>query len=241
MPAFGGLSPYPRRLGGRRPPAEAILRDLNAARGTAYDTSPGTSVYIENLAYARAIAAAFATNDRLSNQIIPLKMTSALPRWERIMKIIPARSTPPAARRRAVHDALARAGQETVHATLYTALANAVGEVFVALEYIDHSIATIHVPDGTYPFGTVSEGVPWSSTTQHILAKLQRPTGYTEADFYEAAGKVSKILDDALPSDATFAWYRAPEVGAPINVVGGPSEAGFYLDERNLDSSVFDV
>ena len=39
----------------------------------------------------------------------------------------------------------------------------------------------------------------------------------------------------------TVDWYRAPELGTPITVSGGPSAAGFYLDERNLNESVFDV
>lgn len=242
MPAFGGLTPYPRRLGGRRPVAEAVLRDLNAARGTAYDTSEGTAVYVENLAYARAIAAGFATNQRLTNQIIPLKMTDGLPRWERILKIIPSSLSPASDRRVAVNRALARAGRASSYATIFTALDELIGDFIIAIEHIDLSIATIHVPDGTYPFGTVALGAPWMSTVQHVLVRLQKPTGYTESDFYNAAAKASSLLDEALPVDVTFAWYRAPDTGAAVDVSGGPSAAGFYLDdEHNLDNNVFDT
>ncbi len=78
-------------------------------------------------------------------------------------------------------------------------------------------------------------------TVAHILVRIQKPAGATEAMFYEAAGKVAPALDPLVPAWVTFDWYRAP-LSTPINVVGGPSAGGFYLDdEHNLDNNVFDV
>ena len=58
---------------------------------------------------------------------------------------------------------------------------------------------------------------------------------------HAAAGKVPTTLDPIANAFVTFDWYRAPTGRAPINVSGGPSAAGFYLDQdSNLGNHVFD-
>jgi hypothetical protein len=229
-------------MGGGTPIAKTIVDQLARARGTAVNASdPSTVAYLETLAIGRAIAAAWSTNERLANQWDALRMTDMLPRWEKIFRLRPRPTDTLVDRRQAVARAQARVGLETIHSTVTTALSTVLGPVFVAVEFLDSSLAIITVPDGTYPFGVVVDGVPWSSSVGTVLVRVERPNGYSEGDFYEAVGKISELLDDMLPADVDFLWYRAPETGASVNVPGGPSAAGFYLDERNLNESVFDV
>lgn len=239
---FGGYHPYPRRFGGGKPRLRVLHESINSQRGTALDTTDRTSVvWIENMAFARAINAAWSTNQRLAHQWDPQRMTDMLSRWEKIIRVPILASTTDAARRRTLLTRFRRIGRLANHARLLTELSEAIGEPFVSVEYISLANAVVHVPDGLYPWGTVATGSPWYSTTALILVRLQKPNGYTEGDFYEAAAKVAPILDAITPSWASWSWYRAPE-STPVEVIGGPSAGGFYLDdEHNLDNNCFDV
>jgi len=244
--SFGGHHPYPRRFGGGRPRLRIIHDALNAARGTSLDASSSNTVaWVENMAYARAICFdGFGTNDRLSLQWDPDRMTGVmLERWEQVLKLTPAPTAPEATRREVVRKKWERfIHASALHSRVLTLLTEALGEVFVAIEYIDIDNAVVHVPDPSYPWGTVADGAPWSSTVAHVLVLLEKPEGYSEGDFYEAAAKVHPLLDGLLPAWTTIDWYRGSEEHPWINVSGGPSRAGFYLDDpHNLDNEVFDI
>jgi uncharacterized protein YmfQ (DUF2313 family) len=233
---------YPRRMGGGKPTAVLLAESLAAARGTALAASnPTTAVYVETVAIARAIAAAWATNERLGHQWDARRMTDMLPRWEKIYGLSPSPDDSLNARRLAVEKAQQRVGQAAIPANVQQALIDALGDVFVALEYLTPTAATIHVPDGTYPFGTVAAGFPWYSTVARVFVLVVQPDEQPDRDFYAAVGRVVEILDPLLPAYMTFDWYRAPQVGAPISILGGPTRAGFYLDERNVNESIFDA
>jgi hypothetical protein len=242
--AYGGFAPYPRRFGGGRPRLRIVHDALNAARGTALDASDSSTIaWVENMAYARAITFdGYGTNDRLALQWDPDRMTDMLPRWEKIFGIAPAPSATAADRRAEVRKRWRRFLEASaLHSRLLTKLTSELGAVFSSIEYIDVSVATIYVPDATYPWGTVQPGVPWRSTVAHILVLLVKPDGYSEADFFAAAAKVHPAVDSLLPAWVALDWYRRP-ASAPINVSGGPSQAGFYLDDpNNLDTNLLDT
>lgn len=230
------------RMGGGKTGVALRLDSLNKQRGTAYDTSEDSPAYIENMSFARALDAAAKTNGRLANQGNPSRVTTCLARWEKICALPPDPNLTEPARRRRLERLFERIGQLVNHARVHAELSAELGAVFVAVEYISPAIATIHVPDGTFPFGTVAEGIPWSSTVAHVLVLTEKPAGYTEADFYEAVGKIGPILDAILPAWATWDWYRGSDCGPWVAVPGGPSRAGFYLDcPHNLDNQIFDV
>jgi hypothetical protein len=240
----GGYSPYPRRFGGGRyngkPLLQVVHESLNAQRGPALES--GSIASVENMAYARAIVYdGWELNARVGHQWDAKRVTDMLPRWERIFKIRPAPDASERSRRTELQSRWARFGGVANHARLTTALSAALGSYFVAVEYINLAEAVVHVPDATYPWGTVASGAPWTSTIAHVLVRLQKPTGATEAQFYEAAGKVALVLDPILNSFCTFAWYRPPTNGAPITAPSGPSAGGFYLDGTNLDNCCFAV
>lgn len=242
MGKFGGMTPFPRRFGGGKPRVQIILESLNADRGTAFDASnSNTTVYVNDMAIARAISAAWGTNQRLANMWLPTRMsTDVLERWETIFNLHPAPTDSEDTRRGRVENLLARFGQGAIHSRLQAELSEALGSAFVAVEYISYANAVITVPDGTYPWGSVAAGAPWSSTTAHILVRMQKPSGWTEKQFYDAAGQVPLILDPIMPVWTIADWYRPGPVS--VSVSGGPSAGGIYLDDdHNLDNEVFDV
>lgn len=242
--SYGGMHPYPRRYGGGKTVLEVVQSSLARQRGTALDaTNPATIAWLECMAIARAIVFdGWGTNERLSYQRDPRRMTDMLHRWEQILRLRPAPDATMKSRRAEVLTRFQRFVGVANHAKLVTELEAALGNFFVSVEYISLANAVVTVPDGTYPWGVVVAGAPWSSTVAHVLVRLQKPAGYTEADFYAAAGKVLPIFDAIMPADKTVDWYRAPTGGPPINVPGGPSAGGFYLDQdANLDNQVFDI
>lgn len=239
MPGFGAMNPFPRKFGGGRSRTKVILESLTADRGTALDAgTETTTAYIECLAIARAIASAWATNQRLANMWTPERMgVDVLARWERFLGLTPAPEDTEDERRARVMAVFERFGRAAISSEIAAALIEQIGDAFVAVEYIGYANAYIQVPDGTYPFGVVGS-VPWASTVAHVLIRLQKPTGWTEGDFYEAAAQVGVVLAPMLPAWCTYAWYRPGPIFSPIS--GGPSAAGFYLDDpSNLDNQIF--
>jgi|GEM_PF-3162123 len=243
MPRFGGLCPYPSRFGGKGPYGvllEGILNGLNQGRGDAYDVTSTSNVYAENLAIARVLNDIWSTNARLSNQWDAARMTTSIGRWEKILGINPLPTDSDTTRRTRIAGIFSSTGQSPFTSYLTTQLASLLGPVFVAVEYISYANARITVPDGTYPWGMVAIGAPWSSTTAHILIRTKLPTGYREADFRAAVGLIPMFMDAVGPAWIDFDWYRPGAVN--VNVVGGPSAGGFYLDDvPNLDFEVFDT
>lgn len=242
MPGYGGLGPYPRVCGGGPNRLESILQSLNAGQGTAYDVTQSSKVYARNMATARGLDAAWATNQRLTNQWDPVKMTTLLSRQEGVYGMRPAATDLAVTRRANLALKFAAQGRNPTLDVVEDEIIRVLGTVFVAYETISPAAATIHVPDGTYPFGDVAAGAPWYSTVLQFLIKTACPAALNEGDFYAAVSRVGEVLDPLVPAWVTWEWYRAPSAGTPVSVSGGPSVGGFYLDdERNLDNNLFDV
>lgn len=242
---YGGYHPYPRRFGGGRPLLRLVHDSLASGRGSALDaTNSSTVAWVETMAHARAICFdGYGTSRRLAMQWDPARTTDMMGRWETIFGVPRAPGTTDYDRRQTLVRRWRRfLDAPALHSRIVSRLTLEVGEVFHAVEYISYANAVIHVPDLSYPWGDEATGLPWYSTTAHILVLLTKPDGYSEATFYEAASKVGPALDGVIPSWCTFDWYRAPAAGPSIDVAGGPSAGGFYLDdEHNLDNSVFDA
>lgn len=241
MGTFGGYNPFPRRFGGAKRRVRTALEGLNQARGDAYSVDPKTTVYAINFALARLIARAWDTTKRIGLVWQPMRTTmDIVARWENILALAPDPKDTDLVRRQRVAEVLSRFGMATTEARVTSVLQAALGAAFVAVEFISVETAFVTVPDNTYPFGTVLDGAPWSSTVAHVLVRLQQPTGWSDADFYAAAGKVTQLLDPIMPAWSVFDWYRPGSL--TIAVTGGPSAAGFKLDDaHNLDEQVFDV
>lgn len=247
MPCFGGLTPFPKRLGGGKPRAKVILDSLNKGRGTAVDTTQPSPIYCENIVAARAIAAAWGTNQRLAYVWDPKRLTASLiTRWEKILALTPNAGDSDVTRRARIAAVFALWGVQPTHQAIVDLLTAAMGSVFVGLEYTSVANAVINVPNGSYPFGVTTNAVPWSSSVAHILIKTQLPSGMTLGQYMQIVALVPPTLDPIVPAWVTFDWYMPGTTS--VNVSGGPSAAGFYLDDsqtpglhNNLDFEVFDV
>lgn len=227
MPAYGGLS-YQRRYGGHAPRVQRALESMNRARGTAYDVTSTSTVYADNLAFARCIDGAWSTNQRLSNQFIPSKMTSFVPRWEKILGLFPLPTDTDNDRRNRIAAKMSRIGLQPNLSRLQTILSAGLGPVFDAVEF-----NTVAGAVTWWPGGTPNTAAPWYSTVAHILIRTHVPTGYSEGDYYASVASVNAFMDSEVPAWVTWDWYRYDAVN---NV------KGFYLDSpHNLDNSVFDV
>ncbi len=237
--AYGGYHPYPRRFGGGKPRLQVIHESLNAQRGTSLDTTNVNSiVWIENMALARALDTAWSINARLGHQWDPVRTTDMLSRWEKIMRLVPAPEDTEAERRVALTAQWERFGALINIGRLSSKLTTLLGDVFVSLDFIGIANALIHVPDGSYPFGTVSLGRPWFSTVMHMLVRTQVPAGYSEQDYLRIVGEVFPLLDGVLPAWMTWSVYRPGPVS--YLVADGPTAGGFYLDDpKNLNWEVF--
>lgn len=209
MGSFGGMRPYPRKFGGGKSNVQVIFEGLAADRGTAFDAlNPDTYVFAETLAYAKAIAGAWATNSRLGHLWDANRMgLVALERWEKILAIVPKATDTETYRRTQVARVMSKFGQPAVYGMLRDQLETACGDAFVEFEHNALADATINVPDGTYGFGTILSGRPWSSTVAHLKVQLQWPSGWTQGQVQESAKQVSLILDSELPAWCTYEWY----------------------------------
>jgi uncharacterized protein YmfQ (DUF2313 family) len=238
MRTFGGANPFPRRFGGGETRLQQILTSLQADRGDAYSTDWDSVVYAENMAIARAVSAGWGTNERLGHLWVPSRTSpDVIERWEKMLVISPKQGQTWTERRAVVEERLTQ-HPEALRGYVLERM-QTIGTAFVDVEYIPVGSARITVPDGTYPFGTTSTTQPWSSTVARILIRLQLPTGGTEGDFYDKAAEAMLLIDPFLPAWVEVDWYRPGPVSSAV--AGGPSAAGFYLDdEHNLDNEIFD-
>ncbi len=238
MGVHGGLAPYPERYGAGSKRLERILRALNNARGTAYDTSQTSNVYAENMALARALDAAWSTNQRLANQWDPERITTSLARWEKILGLHPYVTDTDAERRARIADRLLHVGVPKTHQEVYDRLHDVLGaDVFVAVRYIDINNAVRFFP-GSIPAGPEEDS--WYATIAHILVHVQKPDAMTEGEFYEKVKDVHRVMDAIAPAWATWDWYRNGE--GHSGLWAEDAEAGFFLDDdHNLDNQIFDL
>lgn len=247
MPAFGGHCPFPRRLGGGLPRVKAIQDSLMSQMGSAYAKEDDAYVVARAHAIARMISASWGDSIRLSHVADPWRMPKEIvPRWETALSIVPPHDADMRDRRTEIDRRFAR-GKKPTRQLIYDLIVDLIGDAFVDLYYIPLEYAVIHTPDSTYgfgsvvenPYGVLGESAPWYSTIAHVLIHVEKPAAMTEGEFRALMGEMRRQLDPIFSSWSTFDWYRAPSVGTPIDVPGGPQNTGFYLDEPNLDNLVF--
>ena len=139
MPNFGGFAPGAERYGGATPTLQRVLESLNANRGSAYNTTNTSTVWVENMAIARAITDFWDQNQRLSYQNDPFRMTVTLARWETILGLSPLPTDTPIERRARVQSRFKRTGQRVFTQYVSDQLKAVLGPVFVK---------TIHLQPG---------------------------------------------------------------------------------------------
>ena len=233
----GAFNPSPLKTGAEQGHVEEALLDyLVEADGTALSPDVDSFVWAEHLAESRAIAYLWHTNQKMANQWDPRRMTDFLPRWEKILGIVPLPRDNDVDRRAKVKAKLETYGEPGTQQVIQDVLTTVLGDVFVSIVNSPSSIATGYVTGGvTIPGGvTLPDGTPfgesWYSTIAYLAIETQKPSGFTDSDFYDAVGQISQFLDGLVPGWVTYDWF-----------LDGGSGAGFYLDDDfNLDNQRFD-
>lgn len=242
MSGLGGFNPAPFKFGeAASTDLEAIHNALADSQGSALARERGSVAWVENHAAARVLYELYGQARRLGNVNDPKRMTSTLPRWEKILQIFPSESDTQAERRARVEAKLSLLSAGTTLQVVNDYLTLVLGDMFVKLEFSDPLTATTYVPGG----GSVSGGgptfldgdnadpaiSPYASSLGYVAILLQRPANMTIELFYERAGRIYEEMDNLLGAWMDFDWVN-----------DGPNGAGFYLDdERNLDNQRFDV
>lgn len=190
----GGV-PSPEQYGGGEPLLVTLVDALNAARGSAYSTEFGSVIYAENEGYARAIAGSWGTNQRTANQFDPLRITFTLRRWEEILAIPQSFNSTETERRAVIAEKFSRWGKPITRQFVLDKL-----DAFV-------TFVTLH-SDPADPCVRV--------------AKLYPGSGYTNAELFEEADRITAFARDLFPAWLSFDWYLGDDATTA-------EQYGFYL------------
>ena len=152
MPATGGLTPGFERGGGGTPSLQRIVESLGSQLGTAYDITTTTgNVYLQLMAFGRALWGAWQDNERLANQWQSTRMGDLLPRWEAIYAVVPLPTDTLPIRQARIAILQARAGYANLQ-TLNDTLTTLLGAVYVATTNGNSATANVYTPSG-WPMG----------------------------------------------------------------------------------------
>lgn len=118
--------------------------------------------------------------------------------------------------------------------------------VFTIKQWLSPTSVTVLNPSGVTPdaggvWALTNPATPWTSTVCHLDVHVtQNVSGYftvqgglnvPNAAFYAAVAQIGPVLDQMLPSHMTWDWYIFGQSGA----------AGWYCDEPDLDTEIFDI
>jgi hypothetical protein len=236
MGSFGGFAGAPFSFGGGPRRAELFAQALNEGRGRLYDTSDWSSgPSVENRAFADAIDAEWAQNERMANQFVPDSVTDMLPRWERIFELVLVPGDTPSSRRQRLGFAFQALGKNPTPQQIADDLAYLLGALFIDVEMVgDADSGAIYPgfnsvgggnPNPYDPAGTTTDGVSyvdWSSAIAHVAVQVAAQPAWMSTTVYrDTIALMTAYLDGALPAQCTFSSYVAP--------------LGFFLDQQNLN------
>jgi hypothetical protein len=202
---------------GRAPYAAHILRELQEQRGTAYTTTQGRLVDVENVALARLLAATGPrTAEKLRANATPRRSDERLGYWQRFLAV-PTKAGEPQWRLRQKLAAHYRSSEGPTRNGVVVALQELLGDVFVDATWEEG--ATLSAP----PFPTYWPGInpgaddglgggTWSSTRCHLSVEVQIPAGMSTGQFLTLVNvDMQSLLDRTLAGWATFDWALGDE------------------------------
>lgn len=223
----GAYNFFPEKFGAEKGVhnVEILLEALLEADGTALAKDVDSYVWAERMAEARVLSYLWKLNRRLANQWDPRRMTDFLPRWERILGIVPNKDDTEVERRAKVGAKLASYGAEPINQVVVDTLIQVLGDVFGSIVHSTSATANGFVPGGVnVPGGANLPDGDWYSTIAYLAIETFQGD-LTNATFREKFGDVYEFLDDLVPAWVTFAPFK-----------DGPNGAGFYLDQpQNLN------
>lgn len=193
---------------------ETVLKNLNKARGNAYssyqDEDTSSLVYVENLAYAKAISEIYGAAQRAKNQLDPNKMSVFIPRWNQLLGIIPNYDDTIDQQKAVIAIKLALLSKRPINAELENLCRAYLGEYFVE---IIHDISSNNQGSiGNNESLTISGGVTlpadtsWHSGLSHIIIRCWQPRTpegqvlETDFEYDQRVNRLLYVLDDFLPA-----------------------------------------
>jgi len=212
---------------------------LADASGSALAKERASFEWVDTQATARVVLGMYNTAERLAHVNDPARMTDTLPRWEKILRLLPTGNLTERRARVAASLSLLSAG--TAFQALDDFLRDLLGEMYLGLEFANPLTAKTRVPGGgTVPGGgpTFSDGdladpavSPYSSSLAHVVILLAKPDDMTNVLFYERASLIYGVVDNLVG-----AWMRFSVVR------DGPHGRGIFCDEPfTLDNQRFRI
>lgn len=194
---------------------ELTLKALNEARGTAYNTDPGSIVFYENYAYAKAIAASWEILAKFANQFQPHKISSFLDRWEKILSIFPNNNLNYQQRLNVIAQKFVLwTKPPTIH-NVSDIVRTLVPQIFIAIE-----VNAADDDKGSFPGGlNITGGVnlidgPFSNRVSQLKVRVWQPRDKDNnvlmplTDFYNQVNIYQTFLDNYLPAYIGFDTFR---------------------------------
>lgn len=233
MPTFGAYGTFPIRFGGAKRQAQVITEGLNAARGTAYDVAPDSTVWVDDHAVARALASVWEYNELLGNQFVPRTMSIMLTRWEKILGLSADPAMTIDARRARVQTVVSRTGVTPNYQGVLDRLNAIVAPVTTAIQHNAPSDA-----------GTVSSWpggwyiVPLGTTPPTVTLTGQPAADYT-FQLAMVAGGIVTVATFRYSTDGGMT-FSATLTTAPTVVLGSTGlTASFSAGTYNADNRYF--
>lgn len=198
---------------GRTPYAAHILRELQEQRGTAYTTTPGRLVDVENVALARFLAATGPrTAEKLRANATPGRSDERLEYWQKFLAV-PTKPGEPRWRLRQKLAAHYRSSEGPTREAVTAALEELLGEAFVSATWDEGDSLSVP-PTPTYwpainpgPDAASLGGGAWISTRNHLFVEVTIPAGLSVGEFLTLMNvDLLALLDRLLPAWATFDW-----------------------------------
>ncbi len=198
---------------GRAPYAAHILTELQEQRGTAYTTTPGRLVDVENLALARFLAAAGPrTAEKLRANATPARSDERLAYWQKFLAV-PTKPGEPKWRLRHKLAAHYRSSEGPTRDAVIAALQDVLGDAFVDATWEEGATLSVPPTPTYWPDinpGNVADslgGGTWLSARAHLFVEVQIPVGMSIGAFLTLVTvDMPPMLDRLLPAWATFDW-----------------------------------
>jgi hypothetical protein len=191
-------------------------QELGASMGSGYGSEMSGSVHAHKLAYSRALAACYRSEERLRSNAHPDTADALLEEWARSVDIPVPFGEPRSKTRKFASVMLAAESGQSIPA-LERSCEHLLGKAFLGIRTFD-----VDDPPGVWPASwDLGSGV-WASTRCKFLVDVRPPLVPGDPVFRDLVQvRLMRMLDRLAPSHSWFNWTIPGE--------------GFYLDISPLD------
>lgn len=192
---------------------EVIHNALNQDRGSAIDIDEGSFIWYENLGLAKALADEYETARRFANQFNPNTLGPFLERWETIMNIVPNPNDSIETRRNRIANRFLLWTQPSTIDNVITQIKDALGDIFIDLEYYDPNLDLGSCPGGldlSSVGGVILPDGNWQSQNCTIRIRIWQPRDnqnnllMDNATFINTKQLANNFLTNYLPAYTNF-------------------------------------